>query len=239
MTNGKSNFLFGLFFGLITFLALNLSIYAQRVKITQEEFKAANSKAFEQLKEKPKRVVFKSIVHFERSTVSSENITEIVPHDKKRFLSKNTAEPKNSGVNFTMEIIEIGDRRFTRKDNGTWTETSISSKTENKTQIAKPQTENVIDYYFLGETVLNGQPADLYEMIVRDKLKSKLPAGENKEIQIVNKSKLWFGKNGLWIRDESEYEFSDAASDKVTHRQQVIRTYEYAPNLKIEAPKIN
>lgn len=239
MANSKTNFIFSLFFGLITFLALNFSICAQTVKIKQEDFSAARQKAIEQLKGKPQRIIYKSVTRLERSTSSFENVTEIIPPDKKRFLSKNTAEPAISGPEFTAEIIEIGEKRFTRKDNGAWTETSIVLKPENKIQSDKPQTEAITDHYFLGETTFEGKAADLYQVIIRDRLKTKQPSGEDTETLVLMKTKYWFGKNGLWIRDESEYDFSDAVNNKVTHRQQMTRTYEYAPNLKIEAPKIN
>jgi hypothetical protein len=239
MANSKTNFIFSLFFGLITFLALDFSICAQTVKIKQEDFSAALQKAIEQLKGKPQRIIYKSVTRLERSTSSFENVTEIIPPDKKRFLSKNTAEPVISGPEFTAEIIEIGEKRFTRKDNGAWTETSIVLKPENKIQSDKPQTEAVTDYYFLGEAKFDGKAADLYEFVTSNRLKIKQPWGEVKETLVLIKAKYWFGKNGLWIRDESEYEFSEPATNKVTHTQQMTRTYEYAPNLKIEAPKIN
>lgn len=238
MANYKISFIFSLFFALLTFLALNLSVSAQTIKIRQEDFSAARQKAFEQLKGKPQRIIYKSVTRLERSTSSFENVTEIIPPNKRRFLSKNTAEPKNSIQEFTAEIIEIGEKRFTRKDDGAWTETSMTlDGPENKTQGDKLQTQIAADYYFLGETILNGQPADLYEIVVQDKLKTKQLSGKETETLVLSKTRYWFGKNGLWIRDESEYEFSDAANEKVTHTQQMTRTYEYAPNIKLKHQK--
>lgn len=239
MANSKTNLFISLSFALITFLALNFSICAQGIKIKQEDFAAAHRKVFEQLKGKPHRITVKSVTRLERSTSTFENVNEIIPPDKNRFLSKAYAEPRNSGAEFTMEIIEIGQKRFNRKDNGVWTETNIAPKSENKIQSDKPQTEKIIDHYFLGETALDGKPADLYQRLIRDKFKTKQPSGEDKETLVLIKTKFWFGKTGLWIREESEYEFSDAATNKVMHTQQMINIYEYAPNIKIEAPKIN
>lgn len=239
MTNSKTNFIFSLCFALITFLALNNSVCAQAVRIKQEEFRAAQLKASEQLKEKPRRLVVRSVTRFERTINSFESVSEIVPPDKKRFYWNQKAEPKNSSIEIVTETIEIGQKRSSRQMGGAWTETNIEPKSENKIQSDKPQTEAVIDYYFLGETTFDGKAADLYEFVTHNRLKNKQSLGENKETLVLIKAKYWFGKNGLWIRDESEYEFSDAATNKVTHTQQMTRTYEYAPNLKIEAPKIN
>ncbi len=86
--NSKRNFIFGLFFGLITFLALNISICAQGIKIKQEEFAAANRKAHEQLKGKLQRITIKSIVRFDHSSNFTETVNEIIPPDKIRVLTK-------------------------------------------------------------------------------------------------------------------------------------------------------
>lgn len=239
MTNSKTIFIFNLLFVLITFLGLNLLIYAQAAKIEHEEFTMAHRKAFEQLKGKPQRIIFKSVTRLERAIHTFESVNEIVPPDKKRFYTNHNAEPKNSSAEFIMEIIEIGQKRFSRRDNGVWTETSITPEPINRIQTHKPQTEKTLDHYFLGETTFEGKAADLYEVIIRDRLKTKQPSGEDTETLVLMKTRYWFGKNGLWIRDESEYDFSDAVNNKVTHRQQMTRTYEYAPNLKIETPKIN
>lgn len=239
MANKRTTFISSSIFVLITFLGLNLSIFAQGVRIRHEDFTAAHQKAFEQLKGKPQRIIAKSVSRLEKSTNSFESFNEIIPPDKRRFLWNQKAEPKHSSSEIFTETIEIGQKRFTRIMNGAWKEEAIPPKSENKIQNDKPQTEKTLEHYFLGETTYDGKPADLYEVVIRDRLKTKQPSGEETETLVLMKTKYWFGKNGLWIRDESEYEFSDAVNNKVTNRQQMTRTYDYDPNIKIEAPKIN
>ena len=133
------------------------------------------------------------------------------------------------------EIIQIGDKRFTKQPAGEWklvtaqatgdgwgSGSGVGSATGTKTDPPKIN----LECEYVGTSEIKGVLVDQYKKVRT--ITFSTPNG--RRTRIVAK-KYWFDKKGLLVREISDDDFAGA-----TKSYRTVVEYEYDPTIKIEAP---
>jgi hypothetical protein len=221
---------------LIKFITLliclvSFNVYGQRKEISKEEFLIANKTAGDKMKMVSYRFISKNENYFGDELKSVQtNTNEFVPPDKRH----NVLEVKMFDMkrNFLTETIRIGNDEYKRENGGEWTKRTKTEASQSPNNPIKT-IENNSKFYLTENVKLGSQTANLYEAFVENKVLTPTRAGnEPAETTFYRKERRWINRDGLLIKFEMEDESQQMR--KVVTRQ--TSTYEYDPNIKIEAP---
>lgn len=159
---------------------------------------------------------------------STKSTNEILPPDRSRLVYE-TKTPRGAE---RVEHISIGERRFVRRNGGEW-EILTPSGGGMGSGIGNgsgdiPQTETTTVRTLTKNVIVNDQKTDWYKSVVSVKFIFPTRTYTN-----IYTESYWFDADGRMIRSASESKYGDT---KTVSRQ--TESYEYNPNLKIEAPII-
>ncbi len=210
-----------------------LNAYGQRKEISKQEFSDAYSKAGGKTQTLAYRIISKSEAYRGDELQSFTNDTsEFVPPDKNHFVSE--MKMVNANKIFVIETIRIGEDRYKKESGGNWTKLP-SNVAKPTNPISNKSVENSAKFYLTENALFGQQTANLYELAVEFKHTSNAPATNKiKESTSYRSEKRWISRDGLLLKMELEDEFPEVPK-RVSRR---TWTYEYDPNIKIEAPKI-
>ncbi len=205
-----------------------VNIFGQIKTINKDEFITVFDKWKQYSEQKTYRVktVSESEINGNPSSRSEESYFEYAPPDKQKFVS----ELKTPTFNAKIETIQIGEKKYTRKDSGEWKEVTIEKKTPPKGNIKIIVEAD--EYRYIGQEIVSGQNAEIYQRNTKHKITSEKNSAESFS---TIKAKYWFNKNGLILKIETETEVVAPISKSFSRRTSI---YEYDPNFKIEAPII-
>lgn len=218
-------------FSVFLICLLSLNVFGQRKEISKEEYSLANKKAGEKMKTVSYRFVSKNEHYFGDELKSVEtNTNEFVPPDKRHNIFD--AKIFDGKKSILTESISIGNEIYRRENGGEWTK---RTKTEANQSPNNPirTVENNSKFYLTENVPLNNQTTNLYEVAVEEKVSAPTgKANETRETNFYSKEKRWISRDGLLLKLEIESE-SQQMRKALTRR---VWTYEYDPNIKIEAP---
>ena len=206
--------------GLLIFgvLAVLTETPAQSKIIKSQEYYEGIGKPGVKWYEKSRRVETSDETFANGATTRSViNISEVLLPDHRRQYTKTTEPGKVS----EFEQITIDYMQYTRKDGGDWTKTDLR-------QLGQGTGTGVgisrrCDQYSVEMSSLNGRSMQLFNWLSID--------GNGDELMFRDVRK-WIGEEGLPYREE-ELTGKLSPRDETGRR---ITTYEYDPNIKIEAP---
>jgi hypothetical protein len=171
--------------------------------------------------------------------VNSESYSEAKNSKQTSFTSeiREYAPPDNSYTIFERktdkgvireEQISVGQKKYIKQMDGSWREIPFENRVVGGSAIAAESIENEqnIEYFYKGKKNISNQMADLYEEKTTRKYK-------NLNLETVLIKRYWFDQNGMFLKNETE----SKVNNKVNYL--MILEYEYDPNIKIVAPKIN
>lgn len=205
---------------ILAFVFLNAAfVFGQEKMIDREKFEQARETAAEKLDGKTYRET--TVVEFftDRNaapTKTRKTIIETIPPDREHLIFETEQGKK--------EVIEIKGTRYVRLNGGEWTqEDVVVIGTGNG--IGCSSTIKSESYTVTENSSFNGKTADFYEM------KKKLSDCSNDIGDEIWLYKFWIGKDGMFLKTESEYEKVGGNSI-----QRITIVYEYDSKIKIEAP---
>lgn len=205
-----------------------INIFAQDKAISESEFKIVHNKWIQLSKQQTYRInrTIESQLNGKPSNHTEESYFEYVPPDRRRYVS----EIKTQRLNTKTETIQIGEKKYTRKDFGEWKEVEVKEKSQSKRSYKI--TDEQREYRYIGKESLDNQKADVYERLIKHKI---IDDKSQKESFSTIKEKYWFGENGLLLKMQMETEIVSGIMRSFSRR---VWTYEYDPNIKIEVPII-
>ena len=200
--------------------------FGQVKTISENEFKAIYDKWSLLSKNETYRIKMtsESKLNGSPSNHNQQSINEYAPPDKKRFVSI----LKTPRLNTKIETIHIGEKKYTRKDDGEWREVTTKANAPSKNDRIIFVESN--EYKYLGREIINGQKAEVYERITKHRINNEKTSSESYS---TIKTKYWFDKNGLLLKMMNEMELISGIMTSVSTN---IYDYEYDPKIKIEAP---
>jgi len=217
-------------FSLAIILCAFLSISAQENTFKEEDLMALKTAA--ELKLKGKIYRHTTIETFysngnKTPDSTSKRIVEIIPPDRYRYMSI-TETPKGTE---RYEYIQVGERRFSREDNGEWKESTAGGTGSGMgngsgSGDALYKLETTIERKLKKGEIVNRQKVDLYETVTTFKY-----IYPTKTFTSVWKGTYLFDESGRFVKYEQEYNAGEENSIKKT-----VEEYEYNPKIKIEAP---
>jgi len=213
------------------FCLVGLNIYGQKKEITKEEFSEAYKKAGEKRGKLSHRIVSELFVYGDDEIKIKQNekgFSEFVAPNRRRMFTEFQDNQLNK--TFIFETIRIDDIEYKKDKNGVWTKKifpKIQVPPHNKT------TQSNAKHFLTGNIRLDNQPADLFELEVEYNHQLTNPkTGEVSEHTTYRNEKRWISKDGLLLKIEMvDHKLNPA---KTFSRR--ILSYEYDPNIKIEAP---
>lgn len=205
-----------------------IQVFGQERIIDEKEFgsRLSNSARF-----------FKDIAY--RSTLVSEgspvkglpankytSITEYAPPDRRHstFIRTNS-----SGVEVKTETITIGESEWVRTNDGPWRELTGEGRGSGSGRgsgTSATLVERLVEYKVISGERVGGETADLYRHTLTLKFTS-----ETGDFQSISTRNNWFGADGRLLRSEN---ITADGEGKISYRTST--TYEYDPNIRIEAP---
>ncbi|CAN5357608.1 hypothetical protein BH10ACI1_BH10ACI1_01620 [soil metagenome] len=193
----------------------------QERKITEAEFKAVQKKSADKTAGKNYSIK-KTSKTYKKSDKSlmyffNETSEYLLPDSSRSVVENGSA----SGGSTVTETIRIGQKTYTRLNNGEWQTTEART---NNSQNAQVTSGNTAEYTYKGKVELNEMPADLYE----SKYVTKTDKG-GRDFITTTIVKSWFDKNGILLKTEESIETNNSTTQRVTE-------YEYGANINIEAP---
>jgi hypothetical protein len=203
-----------------------LNISAQE-KMIEKELAVLRKNSSEKLKSESYRVkmtieTYQSIRDSKPYFVITETGEYVPPNDYHSISEKKSSK----GITRT-ETIKIGQKKYTRLNDGNWIQTAAENGLgfDSRSTVVT-NSERTVKYDYKGKKVVNNQSSDLYEIktITRDKFNGF-------EYQNVVTQRFLFNQDGLLLR--TEFETKD---NNKRFNTRIIQEYEYDPNLKIEAP---
>lgn len=210
-------------------LSASLNVAAQESTFEDEDFYKVKGQASEMLDGKILRIttVEESFENGNKTPVKFEKyINEIIPPDRSHFVvEKKTAK----GIERT-EYIDIGKERFIKENGGEWkkfepTGSGVGSGSGSGSGVEPKIETSVKNILKKGETV-NKQTVDLYQIVTNRKY-----IYPTKTYTDVQTESYWFDRSGRFVKTLEEY--NDGETKTVSRKTE---TYEYDPNIKIEAP---
>jgi hypothetical protein len=159
--------------------------------------------------------------------ITEKRIREIQPPDREHVVF----ESETGFVAKRFEYIRIGDKFYSRVDNGEWRLGGLGNGSGggsgNGSGIAK--IERSVERTFKKGEIVNNQVTDFYE--TKTTIKYIYPT---RTFTNVSKYGYWFDANGRFVKTETEYESDDV---KTLSRSKI--EYEYDSKIKIEAPVLS
>ena len=200
--------------------------FGQEKVISENEFTAVYDKWKLLSKEKSYRIkeTFESYLNGNPSNHNEDSFSEYAPPDKKRFVSI----LKTPMFTTKIETIQIGEQKFTRKDEGEWKEVITKENAPPKRNRTISVENN--SYKYLDRETINGQKTEVYEQVIKHKITNEKTSVESNS---TIKNKYWFDENGLLLKTTTVAEIISGGMTSLSKRAYV---YEYDPNIKIEAP---
>lgn len=209
-----------------------VGIFAQEKTISPAEFEAVYKNSEDAWKGKPHRATISTESKAEgrsQTDYSSKSIVETASPTASRVIYERTFGSQTS----KSETIKIGDKTYTRKEGEAWREGKPETESSTVKTISDNKTEVQTEYKYLGNENFNGQNAKVYAGIVKTK---KVDPASNQETLSVSTTKYWFADDGTLLKSDMTME--SRSGGKVFHSR-ATRTWEAAPNLKIEMPQLN
>lgn len=192
---------------------------AQRKAITKKDFQKVDEMAKQLLAATPYRVTYTSEVFSENEAQPffvTKTIEEYVPPDRRHQLREDT----NRGTVWKGEVIVIGSRKFRKKDDGRWEETSWEEYVFFK--VVKTQ------YFSYGTVQLDGKQAEVFAVIERIKDRA-FKDGRNKDVFFTLTTTNWYDTEGRLLKVLGEI-------NNPAKESSWTKLYDYDPTIKIEAP---
>jgi hypothetical protein len=222
-----------LFILFVCFASLNV-FGQQRREISKQEFLDAYQKAGEKTKTFAVRLVSKSERYSGGKVQSTENFTsESIPPDKNHTITE--IKRFDADKSFSIERILIGGDEYKRESGGDWTRRNFNEVGKTPNPISSKAVENSSKYYLTENAQFGNQTANLYELSVENKITIPSRNGAVREFVSYRKEKRWISRDGRLLKMELEDESGEAPKN-VSRR---VWTYEYDPNIKIEAPQMS
>jgi hypothetical protein len=216
----------------------------QRKLISRETAQQACNKAFENLN----KVSYRKTIEGKTSTqdentliLTQKGFEEFIPPNKKRLLLETKPIRSTSSADkfFVTETVWIDGFKYSRDELTTnaWRK-FVEELQPFQPQRFPPASDQNVKYFLTENADLNGQNANLYELVIETKLQQKdSRTGLINEIVKLFKAKFWIFKNDLLLRWEEEMDNDLWNLYRKTVRN--VYNYEYNSNIRIEAPKIN
>lgn len=198
-------------------LAVASAAVAQVKQFTSNDFYKSESAAYDLMSGVSKRVVTKTET-FENGRIINvlETVAETLEPDRYRFVRTE----KKGDVETHYEIIQIADMEYTRINKGAWTAKKIEGSGMGSGTGAG---YNSCKQYTEEPDFVGGQTArKLRELRIMQSEK-----GLNFEDSI-----NWYNQQGQFLRTET---VKGLLEPRIENYREVV-TYEYEPNIKIEAP---
>lgn len=204
--------------------------FGQEKSISEQEFKYIfeNWRQFSKRQTYHIRTISEVRLNGKLSDRNDESESEYAPPDKRRFVSI----LKTPAFTSKFETIQIGNKQYTRKDEGLWKESIIIPPKSDP----DPKKKTIIDsnqYFYFGQDTVREKRAKIFGQITKSRI-----SYENSERESFSTSitKYWFDKKGFLLKMESEMEIVTGIMTSYTKRTYL---YDYDPKIKIEAPTIN
>lgn len=227
------------FFCLAFILFAGVAVFAQEEKsIEKSEFDTVSINSYKKFARQSYRQteVFEDILSVtgrdtRQNKLSSKTIMEFSPDVRG---SRLIYESESSNMKKKTETIRIGDKIYTRIDDGEWTlgKREIRPKTESTLKMV----EERIEYKSLGTEEWNAQNASVYAKIQKQKL---VDESSKSEMFVTIATKYWFGKDGGKLKEETQIERrikSEKSLVETVASSVRVTVWELDPGIKIEAP---
>ena len=198
--------------------ALSTAVYTQTKQITSNEFYTSNSKAFNLLSERSHRIETKTDTFDGASIVKSiTKIYERLMPDRERFLTTEKIGDKET----RSEYIHIGYMEYRRENNGPWTAKDLRGTGSGEGN-GSGGIVSCAQYTEESDSV-NGTGARKLRQYLIEQTRQGLSFDD---------MTIWLSADGLFLKSAR---VKGLLEPRVERTQSVV-TYEYDPNIKIEAP---
>lgn len=163
------------------------------------------------------------------SNYTQKTVTEVIPPDRRHYYQ----ETLTNGNTSSYETITVGENFFYRFNGGEWKTGGFGSGTGigsgSGTGVEKRITiENRTDRNFIRNVTVNGQTADLFEIINTLKYTFR-----SNTYSVITKSTYWFDREGRFIKTVYDYENTELGIISNS-----TKDYEYDIDIKIEMPLV-
>lgn len=138
-------------------------------------------------------------------------------------LSRNYTKTKEGDKVTEWEQITIDHMQYTRKDGGNWTKVDLRQAGYGSGSGSGSGSSQQCSQFSVESAFLDGRAVEMFEWLLVD--------GSSKELSF-RELRKWIGPDGLPYREEN-------ILGKLVPREEKekrVTTYEYEPNIKIEAP---
>lgn len=162
------------------------------------------------------------------SVKDAKYIREVIPPDRSHYISM---EKTSDGVK-RYEYIRIGEKSFSRTDDGEWKDITGSGSGQGSGNGSGDSVkfERSVERKLKRGVSVKNQTTDLYETVITTKF--LYPASP---VTNIGKYSYWFDANGMLVKTEDAFS-TDDTTQKIVNR---VSEYEYDARIKIEAPVIN
>lgn len=204
------------------------SVFSQEKVIEKSVFDEIIKTSLEIFKTKPFRVTITSETLTNGKSQESSSSKTIIESaaDKRRFVSERTSKEKTS----KSEYVQIGEKAFSRENEGQWKETSVFDR--NQTERVPQVINSQVEHKSLGTESLNNQNVNVYLKTSNSKRIDE--ANNNREILSVESVKYWFGKDGALLKRETKRENRVGG---LVFNFHIVSLFEYDQNIQISVPK--
>jgi hypothetical protein len=210
-------------------------IFAQEKTIEKSEFETVFRNSFRKFAGQSHRQTTTNqeiAESIDQNKTSSQSVIEFAAPRSSRLVF----EFNSSSLNKRTESIIIGDKTYTRIDDGDWKEgkREMLPSPERKLKTVDEQ----IEYRSLGTELLNNQNTTVYAKIQKRKL---INESNQSEMFSTITTKYWYGEDGGILKQEAQTEnrikSNKSAAEIIFHGLRVT-VWELDPNIKIEEPLI-
>lgn len=206
---------------LVFALASFSELTAQRQIITSKEYYDAAYNSESKWYEMSRRVVSTDETFSNGAVIKSiMTVSEVLLPNRERFYRKSVEGNKIA----EYEQVKIDYMEYTRIDGGTWTKVDLRQSGRGSGIGSGLGTGHIsCSQYSVEPTSLNGLSMRLFEFLII----------ENKDHE------LWFRESRHWIGENKLPYQTETVKGKFSPRDvtsRLVTTYEYDPNIKIEAP---
>jgi hypothetical protein len=225
-------------------LFASIGVFAQEKTIQQAEFETISRSSSQLLSGKPLRIIrtVQSTVEVIPQTNPSDNSTKTLPSSNISIKSTTEFLPSvgfhtvyefnSSSKNTKKETIRIGDKTYTREGTEEWIELA-AAQVATKSKSTARKIDNQIEYKLIGSDKLDNQNTNVYAKIEKSKLINSI---DNQESFASTTTKYWYGEDGRLLKRERKREIRHG---RMISKFNSTIVFEVAPNIKIEAPKLN
>lgn len=204
------------------------AVSAQERAIQKAEFEAVMKNAVAIIDARPHRVtVARDIkVNGKPQESSSEKIfVEVAAKDKRRAVR----EIKSAKQNLKREIIRVGDKEYSRENDGQWQQAGIKNNVESGN--LKVNSEESV-YKSLGKDTFNNESVNVYQRISNRVMTDN---SNNEEVDLTENVKYWIDEKGALLKREFTRE--SRRPGKIFNTTTTI-TFNYDQNIQVVAPQI-